>query len=81
MKSEVKMSGNRLQITRLFNAPPAMVFALLDAAREITAMVGVQGCDESRDPGGSPAGRLVHAEDADWWTRGTHVYGQVRGDH
>lgn len=32
MKSEVKMSGNRLQITRLFDAPRAMVFCLLDAA-------------------------------------------------
>jgi uncharacterized protein YndB with AHSA1/START domain len=27
MKSEVKMSGNRLQITRLFDAPRAVVFA------------------------------------------------------
>lgn len=27
MKSEVKMSGNRLQITRVFDAPRAMVFA------------------------------------------------------
>jgi len=26
MKSEVKMSGNRLQITRLFDAPRAVVF-------------------------------------------------------
>ena len=27
MKSEVKMSGNRLQLTRVFGAPRAMVFA------------------------------------------------------
>jgi uncharacterized protein YndB with AHSA1/START domain len=40
MKSEVKMNGTRLQITRVFEAPRAMVFAYSTQVEELQQWAG-----------------------------------------
>jgi hypothetical protein len=49
MKSEVKISGNRLQITRVFDAPPSACVCMVDASGEVAAVVWLQGGHEVRD--------------------------------
>jgi hypothetical protein len=81
MKSEVKMSGTRPRINRVFEAPRAMVFAYWTQVEKLQQWAGCKDATKVAIQAESTAGRLVHAEDANSGARGVHVFGDVRGNH
>ena len=67
MKSEIKISGNRLQITRIFDAPRESVFPWWSQAEMLHAatMVRLQGRHTMRGRDGLSRRRIVQANNAD----------------
>jgi uncharacterized protein YndB with AHSA1/START domain len=77
MKSEVKMSGTRLQITRVFEAPRAMVFGYWTQVEKLQQWAGCEDATKIQIQADFWPGGSCQAEDANSGAREVHVFGDL----
>src|SRR6266853_1131392 len=64
MKSEVKISGNRIQITQVFDAPRPLVFAWWTQAEKLQQWSGCKAATKCEIEMDFRGGGFVHSENA-----------------